>query len=228
MLEYLRSFFDLIYPPFCSCGAYGDILCERCIASFSYVDEGSSCLLCGRELPLKGICGSCLSERPIFEKALFGFYFEGSLREAIHSFKFRGNKEIGRRLVRMLEKKILNFTSVDAIIPIPLTEKRLRERGFNQSFIIAEEISKIIRKPVLYDLLIKIKETKDQYSLGREERKKNIKGAFLARDGQRIKGKSVLLVDDLYTTGATAKEAGRVLLGEKPKTLSFFALARAR
>jgi ComF family protein len=176
---------------------------------------------------IRSVCGKCLSEKNGFEEGLYGFYYENRLRDAIHSFKFSGRKDVGKHLVGLVEKKITAFSpKFDCIIPLPVTEKRLRERGFNQSFILAQEISQMTGKPVYHSYLHKTKDTKDQYALSREERKKNIKGAFSLAKQANLKGKKVLLVDDLYTTGQTAGEATRILYRGKPESIVFFALAR--
>jgi ComF family protein len=173
------------------------------------------------------VCGRCSGETPVFEEGLFGFYYEERLRDAMHSFKFSGRKDVCKGLTGLIQQKIISFSwKFDCIIPLPVTEKRLEERGFNQSFIIAEEISGMTNKPVLHRVLQKVKETKDQYTLSRDERKRNIKGAFSITDGAEVRGKKVLLVDDLYTTGHTAREAARILKKGKVKTVVFFALAR--
>lgn len=145
----------------------------------------------------------------------------------MHAFKFNGRKDIGRRLVSLSKEKILSFADTfDCIVPVPVTEKRLKERGFNQSFIIAEEIAKIAGREIGHAVLLKKKNTKDQYSLTREERKKNVKGVFAIQDKDRIKGKKILLVDDLFTTGYTAREAAVTLLRSHAGEVRFFALAR--
>jgi ComF family protein len=173
------------------------------------------------------VCGKCLGEKNLFEGGIYGFYYENRLRDAIHSFKFSGRKDVGRYLVGFIEKKIIDCSSrFDCIIPLPVTERRLKERGFNQSFILSEEISKITGKPVYHSALLKTKETRDQYTLSRDERKKNVKNAFSLSGEAPIKGKKVLLVDDLYTTGHTAREAARILLRGKAGGVLFFALAR--
>jgi ComF family protein len=175
----------------------------------------------------RSVCGKCLFEKNVFEEGLYGFYYENRLRDAIHSFKFSGRKDVGKLLVSLIEERIVAFSAkFDCIIPLPVTEKRLRERGFNQSFIIAEEISRISSKPIYHSILHKVKETRDQYALSRDERKKNIRGAFSLTNEATVRGKSALLVDDLYTTGQTAREAARVLLNGKAKSMVFFALAR--
>ncbi|OPX98187.1 MAG: DNA utilization protein GntX [Syntrophorhabdus sp. PtaB.Bin006] len=173
------------------------------------------------------MCGQCLGKKKPFEEGFYGFYYEKRLRDAIHSFKFSGRKDVGKCLIHLVRTKMDTFSwRFDCIVPVPVTEKRLKVRGFNQSFIIAEEISGITGKPVYHAVLQKTKETQDQYTLTKDERKRNIKGAFSLRREDAIKGKRVLLIDDLYTTGQTAREASRTLAKGKAKTVLFFALAR--
>jgi ComF family protein len=166
--------------------------------------------------------------RKPFERGCFGFSYEGPLREAMQAFKFRGRKDVGRTLVRMLSDDIVRLGRLfDVIVPMPVTEKRLKERGFNQSYIIGEEIARITGKPLTYSVLRKVRETRDQYTLSKDERKRNIRGAFAAMHGQPdISRKRVLLVDDLYTTGNTASEGALALRRAKAGSISLFALAR--
>ncbi len=226
--DLLQTVLDIFYPLRCGgCGGHGSALCRDCIGSFRIVDEASSCPVCGRWIGKSIVCGGCLEEAGGFRKGHYGFYFEGRLRSAIHAFKFSGRKDIGRSMVWLSREKILSFAETfDWIVPIPVTEKRLKERGFNQSFIIAEEIGKITGKEIKHSILLKKKDTLDQYSLTREERQKNVRGIFAVRDRDRVEGKRVLLVDDLYTTGYTAREAARTLLRSRAGEVHFFALAR--
>ena len=135
---------------------------------------------------------------------------------------------MGRALVRTLKERIASMgDAFDLIVPLPVTEKRLRARGFNQSYIVSEEISRITDKPIDYRTLRKIRETRDQYTLSKGERAKNLVRAFaLEGAGRGVSGKRVLLVDDLYTTGNTANEASKTLSRAKTKGILFFALAR--
>jgi ComF family protein len=149
------------------------------------------------------------------------------LREAIHAFKFGGRIDVGRALMLMGREKIAAHASAfDVVIPVPVTKKRLKKRGFNQSFIIAEEISRMTGAPVDSGTLVKVKETEDQYMLSKVERKRNIRGAFALINASPLAGRRLLLVDDLYTTGNTAREACRTLLRTGAKEVLFFALAR--
>lgn len=173
------------------------------------------------------LCGDCLSEKRGFTKGYYGFYYEGLLREAIHTFKFKGRKDVGKELTGLLSRQVGQFAhAFDCLVPIPVTERRLKERGFNQSYIIAEEIAAMSHGPILASALSKTKETKDQYSLSREERKGNVRRVFSVTDTGAVKGKRVLLVDDLYTTGRTAAEAAAALTRSGAREVLFFALAR--
>lgn len=219
---------DLVYPLRCGgCGTNGYVLCKECTDTFLPVDEETSCPLCGLPVGVRSVCGKCLGDKNLFDEGIYGFYYENRLRDAIHSFKFSGRKDVGKYLIGLVERKIAASSSrFDCIVPLPVTEKRLKERGFNQSFILGEEISKISGKPVLHSALKKTKETKDQYSLSKDARKRNVKNAFSLSGDAKIKEKRVLLVDDLYTTGHTAREATRILLRGKAGGVVFFALAR--
>ncbi|MCX5812646.1 MAG: ComF family protein [Proteobacteria bacterium] len=226
--NFLKAVLEIIYPVHCGgCDKKGDILCRKCIDSLRVVEDDSTCPVCGRWLGERAVCGECIQNKRGFREGYYGFYFENRLRDAIHAFKFHGRKDVGKHLVHLINEKIISFSeSFDCIIPMPVTERRLKERGFNQSFIIGEEISKITGKPVYHSILYKTRDTMDQYSLHRDERKKNIKGAFTVKNGHDMQAKRVLLVDDLFTTGYTAKEASGALLKAGAGHTLFFALAR--
>jgi ComF family protein len=226
-----HSLLDLIYPTFCGggCGRHGASLCLSCLSSFTPIESATTCPKCGRWVGKTIICGDCIIHPPLFTEGFFGYSFEGAVREALHAFKFQGRKDVGRALMAGLDEKIASFSpSIDTIIPLPVTEKRLKDRGFNQSYIMSEVISQLSGKPIDYRTLVKVRDTEDQYKLSKQERRKNIKGAFAAivRKENNIKSQTVLLVDDLYTTGSTAFEACKVLQSLKPKEILYFALAR--
>ena len=219
---------EILYPLRCGgCDARGVALCRECIDDFRMVEEASSCPVCGMWTGKRAVCGECIEEKRGFEEGCYGFYFDGRLREALHAFKFRKRKDVGRGLIALVGDKIAALAGrVDSVIPIPVTEKRLKERGFNQSFIIAEEISRTLSVPLTYRSLCKTGETLDQYTLSKKERRRNVKGIFSVKRGADIEGQRVLLVDDLFTTGATVGEAARVLTRAKVKSITLFALAR--
>lgn len=228
MRSFLTGLIDIFYPIRCgACGRLGAALCKECIDSFQPVNDTITCPICGRITGSNLVCGACIDTKQTFKRGCFGYHFEGRLRDAIHAFKFEGRRDTGRHLVRLMEPKLNALAeSFDCIIPLPVTERRLWQRGFNQTFIIAEEIARITGKDVIPDVLVKTKNTKDQYILSKPERLKNIRGVFTARNCHAIQKKRVLLVDDLYTTGNTAHEASRVLLRNSVKDVIFCAIAR--
>ena len=228
MLDHFRSAVEIIYPRLCGgCGFPGSTLCVNCRNLFRRVEAGSSCPFCGRWVTTPSVCGACIESHPPFERGYYGFYFEGPLREALLSFKFKGRKDVGRLLIRLLEDELkVMREEFDVIVPLPVTEKRLKERGFNQSYVMAEEIGAITARPIGPSSLYKQKETKDQYTLSREERRKNVRGVFAVRGAEAIRDKRILLVDDLMTTGNTVREASRMLLSGSAKAVVVFALAR--
>ncbi|HOV89913.1 MAG TPA: ComF family protein [Syntrophorhabdaceae bacterium] len=219
---------DIVYYQTCaSCGVKGKVICSSCEGSFKKIDYRSACPVCGRLTGKRLLCGECILNDRGFSEGYYGFVYENRLRDAVHTFKFNGRQEVGRYLVSLLRDIIAIISDkVDCIVPIPITEKRLNERGFNQSFIIAQEVSRLTGKPVFDKVIIKAKDTKDQYSLSKKERKNNIKGAFSLKKYHQIEGKRVLLVDDLFTTGFTAMEASKVINKAAPQAIVFFALAR--
>jgi ComF family protein len=125
----------------------------------------------------------------------------------------------------LLDKKpdFSNFV----LVPIPLTKKKLRWRGFNQAEEIAKEIAKFFKLTLISDCLIKIKETRDQTELSEKERKENVKGVFFVKNKEKIWEKNVLLIDDVFTTGATMEEAAKVLKEAGAKKIIGIVIAKA-
>lgn len=168
-----------------------------------------------------------MSGKHYFSAGHFGFLFSDRLRDALLAFKFRDRKDVGRFLMGLLYEKIRGLSErFDVIVPLPVTERRLRERGFNQTYVLSEEIARVTRKPIDYRSLVKTRETRDQYTLGRDARRRNLLGVFAVNRSESIKGLRVLLVDDLLTTGSTVSEASRALVRAKASRVEVFALAR--
>jgi len=131
------------------------------------------------------------------------------LKKAINLFKFHGIK----RLSEPLSAKIYNMDlpEVDMVMPVPLYKKRLRERGFNQSALLGKYLAKRLEVPLNLSLLVRNRDTRPQVGLSAKERKKNIRNAFEIKGEGMIRGRRVLLIDDVFTTGATARECSKVL-----------------
>lgn len=173
--------------------------------------EGPSCSKCGTPLvsDLSLTCGECHKNEPAFDKAqCFGLH-EGALQKAISLFKFHGIK----RLSYPLSEKILlkQLPQADMLLPVPLHKKRLKYRGFNQSALLGKYIAQRSGMPLTLNTLVRIKNTIPQVGLSAVDRELNIKNAFDVISEEKVKGKKIMLVDDVFTTGATVRECSRVL-----------------
>jgi ComF family protein len=186
---------------------------------------GPSCRVCSRPLVsgLASSCGECIAETPHFKAAVcFGLY-EGAVREAIHILKFSGVRRLSSPLAGLLLDK--GLPPADFIVPVPLSAKGLRKRGFNQSALIGKHISKYKGIPLLTGALVKTKETLPQVGLLKKERKANVRGAFAARGN--LKGKKIILLDDVMTTGATVNECSKMLMKAGAEDVLVLTVARA-
>lgn len=160
---------------------------------------------------------------PPFSKVItFGLY-EGALSDAINHFKFQGIRRLSKPLGELLAQCDLPVT--DGIIPVPLTKRSLRARGFNQALLLSRIVARKHRIPLLWDHLVKIRETPPQIGLSAQERLRNVKKAFEVQGDMH--GRHLLLVDDVMTTGATVMECARVLLQAGAKEVTVLTLARA-
>ncbi len=202
--------------------------CSSCWNDISTSRSHPRCPLCGTPLPsdYSFSCLSCKAKPPKYDRLFVFGNYEGGLREAIHLLKFTGLKRLSNPLGNLLNS--ISLPRVDAIVPVPLSKKRLIERGFNQSHLLARALSEKLSTKVVPDLLIKTKHTPAQSLLDRKERLRNQKGAFAIqkRKDKRIPG-TVLLVDDVITTGATMNECSKVLKRAGVRRVYAVVLAKA-
>jgi ComF family protein len=144
------------------------------------------------------------------------YYTKESLVQRImHSFKYRGNKELGSYLGNLMGQQILlsnRYLNIDALVPLPLYPAKERARGFNQATILCEGIAKQLQKPLLKDVIARTSYTQTQTKKNRVDRWKNMEGRFEVINKDKLQGKHILLVDDIITTGATLEACGRALL----------------
>lgn len=152
--------------------------------------------------------------------------YEGNLLKAIHLFKYGGKINIARLLGRMLASYPLDFSIYDLLIPVPLHIKRLKERGFNQAVLLSKEIKRAHSIPIEMFGLKRIRATRPQVLLKEKERMLNVKGAFAVKNPANIKGRKVLLIDDVFTTGATVNECAKVLKKAGAERIDVLTLAR--
>jgi ComF family protein len=222
----LDSVVTLLFPSDCRlCGlplASSSLLpvCVECLESLQPT-SGERCVLCGERLftGITQLCGECLSERPPFVKASAYGSYDGGLRELIHLLKYEHVKPAADVLGRMLAETAADLApqfdtkNLPLVVPVPLHATKLRQRGFNQSELIAKAMTKQFSASVQLrlspELLLRKRATESQVGYTRQQRLANLRGAFRAAD--QVKGRDILLVDDVFTTGTTASECARVL-----------------
>ena len=191
-------------------------ICKDCLNAVSFHAKKRKCLKCGRIIPInsESICGVCQTENYNFDIAFSVYPYTKEFKEALLDFKFHGGffraKIFGALMTEALIKSRLH---TDYLIPVPMRFSALRKRGYNQSLEIAYCMRKITKIPIISDGLIKIRNTAQQSALNTEERKENIKGAFSVNKfcANKIRGKEILLIDDVFTTGSTASECAKML-----------------
>ncbi|MBI2854906.1 MAG: ComF family protein [Chloroflexi bacterium] len=195
---------DLVFPPRCAgCGHTGHFVCPECISSLPWISP-PVCPRCGKPQPREALCPSCWGWYPAIEGIRAPFRFEGTIRQAVHSLKYRSIRALAQPLSELLARYYgLATIPADVLVPVPLHRNRLRERGYNQSALLARGLGRTIGLPVIENVLVRQRDTPPQArSTSVEERAQNVAGAFSC-GGNAFSGKRVLLIDDVCTTGAT-------------------------
>jgi ComF family protein len=216
-MKFKEFILDLVFPKFClGCKREGAFLCEDC---FSILEISTS-------------------HQKFRGKNLADLYFPVNyenflVKKLIQNFKYPPLiKELKKELALIIFSHLLlldkkpDFSDF-VLVPIPLSKKKLRWRGYNQAEEIAKELSNFLKIPLISDCLFKIKETKDQVELSEKERRKNVRGTFFVKNKEKIVGRNILLVDDVFTTGATMEEADRVLKEAGAKKIVGIVVAKA-
>lgn len=186
------------------------VICNNCKKSLSYKNS-NKCKVCGRYIEDGDICGNCMIKKPYFIKHSSYADYQGALKELILIYKYGEMEEVKYLLSDLyleLMKREFNF-DFDYLIPVPMDKNR--KRGFNHILEIVNLVSKKTGIKVLSGNLIKIKSTKPQVELDGNKRLKNLNNAFKVKNRQKIKGKKVLLFDDVYTTGTTILQCSKEL-----------------
>ncbi|MCL5289428.1 MAG: phosphoribosyltransferase family protein [Bacillota bacterium] len=234
----LDALLNLLFPegPGCKlCGSPGrEDLCFACRLALSKWAAEAKCPICGRPVPPQGPqagqCRECRRQPPPFEMARAVGAYEGGLRQAIHLLKYKGRKSLapllGKLLLETLQKHPL-LLQCDIVMPVPISRGRLRERGFNQAELLAVEAARGISRPLANQALIKIAETPPQTGLTREQRERNLKGSLQVVLPEEVRGRNILLVDDVLTTGSTASAAAEALKQQGAARIFVITLASA-
>jgi ComF family protein len=235
------KFLELVYPPRCSlCQAFltdgkGGVIhfCDACLNSLVKISS-PRCPVCGIPFVSKveedHLCGECLKKRPYFDALAAPYLYEGGIMHAIHQVKYQGKTHIAESLGGLLApfaRERFGETKGFLMMPVPLHPRRLRERGFNQSLVLAGSVGPVLGTRLDFMSLRRVKYTQPQTGLKRDERQRNVKGAFGIGGSPDMKGKTVILVDDVATTGNTLNECARVLKKAGCDRIYCLTLARA-
>lgn len=235
-MRVLQAVVDFLYPPRCPACGVRTARVTFCVTCRERIQPPRSplCLACG--LPFAGsgpdhVCTACRTHPPRFRQARARAAVDrrepSPLIEALARFKYGRDVTLAPVLSRLLVEPPPMPIVHDLIVPIPLHRDRLRWRGFNQAVPLAWALSRACGRPVDPFALVRRRPTPPQVGLGAGDRRRNVRGAFAVRHRERIQGRTVLLVDDVMTTGATAHECARVLQRAGARAVDVVVLARA-
>ena len=234
--HFCRFVFNVFLPPRCLicdavvCDKNG--LCEKCFAKMIFLSE-NCCPVCGKPytFPIENseslVCGKCLTKLPKFNHTSCVFAYDSFSRNLILPLKHTDKTEAVPYLANLLYlrgQKLL--AKSDVIVAVPLHWRRLMKRKYNQSGLLAHRLSKLSGVPLVSDTLVRTRNTQSQGHKTQKERMENIKGAFAIRDQEKIKGKRVVLIDDVYTTGTTLNECAKVLKASGASEVCALTVAR--
>lgn len=237
MIYWLKKFINLILPPRCLiCGKIietDNALCSECFNDITFITK-PYCQCCGRPLSFTNLskdlyCPECLKKKDsVLDLCRSAIQYDEYSKKLILDFKFADHLENRYLLTQWLiiAGKDIFKAKPDIVLPVPLHYSRLFKRKYNQSAILARELSKKTSIPVRYDILKKYRYTKPQVICSGKQRQKNIKDAFAVTNPNFVKGKNIVLIDDVYTTGSTLKECAKMLKKAGAKNVSALTIAR--
>lgn len=216
MFNFIEKILDLIFPPVCG-------ICNKEINTYL-------CGKCEKEINKITCVGENRYDNKYFSTHMYLFRYEGIIRSKIISYKFDDKPYLYKTFCEIFvkNKKVCEFIkNYDIIISVPMYKKKKNQRGYNQSELIAKETAKKVEN-IEYrnDILIKIRNTAKQSSLNKEQRKENLKNAYVVNNNEYILNKNILIFDDIYTTGSTANECAKTLIEAGAKDVGILTIAR--
>lgn len=234
---FTKNALNLLFPnkcPICDNLSYKAI-CKECESKIKFINE-PICLFCGRPLPSnlksKESCRECKNKNFKFSSARSIFYYSGVIEKSIKSFKYRKNKKLAKYYIELIKEKNYNLKlkdfikGIDCVVCVPMHPLKKWERSYNQSEVFAILVSREFNLP-FYNILYKKSNKQSQTFLSLKDRINNIKGEFFLKKHNLIKHKNILLIDDVFTTGATVNECSKVLKNAGVNEVKVLTLARS-
>lgn len=217
---------DLLFPPLCGgCGKVGSRWCKACQGKVKII-FGNVCNKCGLPQEKPGTCRVCLADMPHFLSLRAWAVFEGPVQSALHKLKYRRDLSLGDAIAASMIPFVRSLNwDIDLVTSIPLGRQRIKERGYNQVEMIARPLALGLEMNYSADVLERRKETRTQVGLSRTERRVNVEDVFWA--DTKVRGKSILVMDDVSTTGATLSSAARTFYNAGAKHVYALTVARA-
>ncbi len=230
---FIEGFLNLLFPLNCLICRRGldpgnkKYLCPSCWAEIRLIKE-PVCSRCGRPSALS-TCISCRKKHYHFQAARAAGFYEGVLRECIHLFKYSRKAYLSQPLGELLAELMKdddNLRKAELLVPVPLDRKRYREREFNQAHLLAKAVSRRFGIPLSPSTLRRTRTTLPQTGLNRRQREENVKGLFRVARAKECRGKTILIIDDVFTTGSTANECAKVLSRVGAREVNILTVAR--
>ena len=214
----LRIVADTVVPPRCpACGGMVDgdgRFCGPCFAALQFLGP-PQCTCCGLPLPHEAdpaaLCGACLADPPPYRRARAPLAYGGGARSVVLALKHGRRLSLASMMAKTMVRVIGELPADAVIVPVPAHRWRLWQRGFNQAAVLAAQVAQLVDRPLAVDALERVKATPVSKGLGRKARARNVVGAFKVADRAAITDRTVILVDDVMTTGATVSACARHL-----------------
>lgn len=226
---------DLLYPrrcPVCDRAVkpFGSLICKACESKFIYIEE-PYCMKCGKRLQEeeKEFCGDCVRHKHLFERGRALYEYQ-STADSIYRFKYKGRQEYGAYYAGCMAQKLGGWFKEcrpDALVPVPIHRSKRRARGYNQAEVLAVELHKITGIPIETGLIKRVRKTAPMKDLSASERQNNLKRAFkICRND--VKLNTIVIIDDIYTTGSTIDAMSYELRRAGVKHIYFMTLSIGR
>lgn len=232
----VKDFINYLYPKNIKCIICEEELshnthysiCDKCMDSLPFI-VGKVCVKCGDPMRSDGnYCLHCKNDMPLFKMCRSSFIYRDPIRRMVRNLKYDNKRYLAETLSNFVVSEFVKMgVDVDMVVPVPISEHRLKVRGYNQAELLCSAFVEKLHLDVRTDVLLKVKETSSQAYLTRQEREKNLEDVFKISDKKLVKDKVVLVVDDVFTTGTTLNECTKVLLRAGAKAVYCVTLAHA-